>query len=132
MGRGVMEQCEPARAPPAPPSRGTEASMGLLALKVGKGHRVSTGLERTRHWPEPGPTNHNKPPGRERKVLGHPVWAGVPFIWERCWAARRCRWHSICSRRASSICRTPRRRAWSEIGPRRFQVAQGWAASCGC
>lgn len=44
-----MEQCEPAQALPAPPLRGTEASMGLLDLKVGKGHRVLTGLERMRH-----------------------------------------------------------------------------------
>ena len=74
MGWGAMEQCEPAQAPPVPPSRGTEASMGLLALKVEKGHMVPTGLERTEtHWPEPGPTSHNKSPGRERKALGHPV-----------------------------------------------------------
>ena len=45
----AMEQCEPAWGPPAQPSMGTEASMGVLALKVEKGHRVQTGLERVRH-----------------------------------------------------------------------------------
>ena len=45
----AMEQCEPAWGPPTQPSMGTEASMGVLALKVEKGHRVQTGLERVRH-----------------------------------------------------------------------------------
>lgn len=45
----AMEQGEPAWAPPAQPLMGTEASMGVLALKVEKGHRVQTGLERIRH-----------------------------------------------------------------------------------